>query len=67
MQENRDLRELNEHPTDAEIMLAIRYLDPDSCTEKAGKDVGTVTGICIPLFTALATALTYIGLYVWTL
>ena len=67
MQENRELRELNEYPTDAEIILAIRYLDPDSCTGMTGRDVGTVAGTCIPLFTGLVTALTYIGCYVWRL
>jgi hypothetical protein len=59
--------ELNKHLPDAEIMLAIRYLDPDSCTKKTGKDTGTVAGICIPLFTALVVALTYIAFYVWAL
>jgi hypothetical protein len=65
MGENRELMELNKHLTDAEIMLAIRYLDPDSCTKKTR--VGSVASICIPLLTALAVALTYIGFYVWTL
>lgn len=58
---------LNEHLTDAEIMRTIRYLDPDSCTEKTGEDAGTVVGICITLLAALTAALTYIGLYVRTL
>jgi hypothetical protein len=34
MQENRELRELNEQLADAEITRAIRYIDPDSCVEK---------------------------------
>jgi len=58
------MMELNEHLTDAEIMRAIRYLDPDLCAEKAGEDTGTAVGIGITLLTALAGALTYIGLYV---
>jgi hypothetical protein len=64
MQENREMMELNEHLTDAEIMRAIRYLDPDLCAEKAGEDTGTADGIGITMLTALAGALTYIGLYV---
>jgi len=64
MQENRELRELNEQLPDAEIARAIRYLDPDSCAEKSGEDTGTLVGIGISLFMALTGALTYIGLYV---
>ena len=64
MRENREMMELNEHLTDADITLAIRYLDPDLCAEKAGEDTGTAVGIGITLLTALAGALTYIGLYV---
>jgi hypothetical protein len=64
MQENRGLIELNEHLTDAEIMWAIRRLDPDLCAEGTGEDVDTVLGIGIVLLTALTGALTYIVLYV---
>ena len=64
MQNNHEMMELNEHLTDAEIMRAIRYLDPDLCAEKAGEDTGTAVGIGITLLTALTGALTYIGLYV---
>jgi hypothetical protein len=64
MQDNHEMMELNEHLTDAEIMRAIRYLDPDLCAEKAGEDTGTAVGIGITLLTALTGALTYIGLYV---
>jgi len=58
------MMELNEHLTDAEIVRAIRYLDPDICTEKAEEDTGTVVGIGVTLLTALTGALTYVGLYV---
>ena len=64
MEENRELMELNQHLTDAEITEAIRYLDPDLCGEKAGEDTGTLVGIGITLLTALTGALIYIGLYV---
>jgi hypothetical protein len=67
MQENRELIELNEHLTNAGIMRAIRYLDPDLCAEGTGEDAGTVRGICITLLTALTGALTYIYLYMRTL
>lgn len=64
MQENHEMMELDEHLTDAEIVRAIRYLDPDLCAEKAVDDTGTAVGIGITLLTALTGALTYIGLYV---
>lgn len=64
MQEHREMIELNEHLRDAEIMRAIRYLDPDLCAEKASEDTGTVIGIGITLLTALTDALTHISLYV---
>ncbi len=64
MQDNDEMMELDEHRMDAEIMRAIRYLDPDLCAERAEEDTGTVVGIGITLLTALAGALTYIGLYV---
>jgi hypothetical protein len=64
MQENHELMELNEHLTDAEMMWAIRYLDPDSCAEKAEEVMGTIVGISITLLIALTGALTYICLYV---
>ena len=44
-------------------MRAIRYLDPDLCADKAGENTGTAIGIGITLLTALAGALTYIGVY----
>ena len=58
------MMELNEHLTDAKIVRAIRYLDPDLCAEKAAEDTGKVVGIGVSLLMALAGALTYIGLYV---
>jgi hypothetical protein len=63
MQENREMM-LNEHLTDAEIVRAIHYLDPDLCTDKTLEDTGSAVGIGITLLTALTGALTYIGLYV---
>ena len=64
MQDDHEMMELNEHLTDAEIVRAIRYLDPDLCAEKAEEDPSTVVGIGVSLLMALAGALTYIGLYV---
>ena len=63
MQENRELTGLNEHLTDAEIALAIRYLDPDVCVQGTGEDAGTLIGICITLLTVSISAITYISLY----
>ena len=67
MQEHQELMKLNEHLTDAEITWAIRYLDPDLCAERGGKDAGTLIGICITLFTALTGSITYICLYLRSL
>jgi hypothetical protein len=64
MKENHEMTEFNEQLTDAEIMWAIRYLDPDLCAATSGEDTGTVVGIGITLLTALTGALTYVGLYV---
>jgi hypothetical protein len=64
MQNNHEMMELNEYLKDAEIVRAIRYLDPDLCAERAEEDTGTVVGIGITLLTGLTRALTYIGLYV---
>ena len=63
MQENRELRELNELLTDAEITRAIRYLDPDVCAERTGEDDGTLVGIWITLLTGFTEAITCICLY----
>ena len=63
MQENDHLMELNKHMTDTEIMRAIRYLDPDLAVERTGHDADMALGICITLFAALASVLTYIGIY----
>jgi len=64
MQDNHEMMELNEQLTDAEIIWAIRYLDPDLCAVKAEEGTGTVVGIGIRLLTALTDALTSISLYV---
>ena len=64
MQEGLEMMKFNEHLADGEIVQAIRYLDPDLCADKAGENTGTAVGIGITLMTALAGALTYIGLYV---
>jgi hypothetical protein len=58
MQDNRELMELNEYLTDAEITWAIRYLHPDLCAERTGEDAGTLVGICITLLTGLTGAIT---------
>jgi hypothetical protein len=64
MQENHEMMDLNEHLTDAQIIWAIRYLDPDLCTEKTEGDAGAVVGIGISLLKALTGALTSISIYV---
>jgi hypothetical protein len=67
MQNKHEMMELNEYLTDAEIVRAIRYLDPEFSTEGTGEDAGTALGISFALTTALTGALVYIGLYVRTL
>ena len=48
MQDNHEMMELNEHLADAEIMWAIRYLDPDLCAEKAEKAPARPSGLASP-------------------
>lgn len=62
MQKNNRLTQLNHRLSDAEIMCAIRYLDPDLCVGKPEAGAGTGVGICISLLTALTGALAYIYL-----
>ena len=64
MQENRELIKINKHLTNAQIMGAIRYLDPDPRAEETGEDAGRVLGIGITWLIVLTGALAYIGLYV---
>jgi len=53
--------------TDAEIALAIRYLDPEFAAKRTAEDAGSILGISVTFLTLLAGALTYIYLYVRTL
>jgi hypothetical protein len=48
MQDNHEMMELNEYLTDAEIVRAIRYLDPDFSTERTEEDAGTALEISRP-------------------
>ena len=64
MQDDHEMMELNEYLADAELVRAIRYLDPDLCAERAEEHTCTVVGIGISLLTALTGALTHISLYV---
>jgi hypothetical protein len=66
MQINRELVEFDEHLTDAEIIYAIRYLDPDSYAEQAGEGAIAVAGIEMFL-SALTNALSCICLYMRSL
>jgi hypothetical protein len=56
-----------EQKTDAEIALAIHYLDPESAAKRTAEGTGTILGISVTFLTFLAGALTYICLYVRTL
>jgi hypothetical protein len=62
MQKNREPA-APEHMTDAEIMLAIRYLDPDLTAHRTAVEGGTILGICITLLTMLPGAMSYICPY----
>jgi len=65
MQANHELAILEQN-IDAEIALAIRYLDPEFNAEGHGEDDGTVFAIVISSVTWLTGALTYISLYMRT-
>ena len=56
-----------EQKTDAEIAVAIHYLDPGLAAERTPEDTATILGISVTFLTFLAGALTYICLYVRTL
>ena len=56
-----------EKKTDAEIALAIRYLDPEFAAKRTAEDTGTILGISVAFLTFLAGALIYICLSVRTL
>ena len=64
MHEHGEVVKPNDHLSDAEITWAIRYLDPDVCAGRTGKDAGTLVGICITLLTGITSAITFICLYV---
>ena len=66
MQANHKIETL-ERKSDAEIALAIHYLDPEFGPTDNGEDDGTVFGIVISSVTWLAGTLTYICLYMRTL
>ena len=55
--------EILEQKNDAEIALAIHYLDPEFNHEENGENDGTVLGIVISSVTWLAGTLTHICLY----
>ena len=56
-----------EPKTDAEIALAIHYLDPEFNDERTGKDAGTILGISVTFLSWLTGVLTYICLAMRTL
>ena len=62
MQANHKL-EILERRSDAEIALAIHYLDPEFHPEASGEDDGSVLGIVIGSATWLSSTLTNICLY----
>jgi hypothetical protein len=59
--------EIREQKSDAEIALAIHYLDPEFGPKENGEDDGTVLGVVISLVTWLTDTLTHICLYMRTL
>ena len=62
MQANHKI-EILEQKRDAEIALAIHYLDPEFDPKENGEDDGTVRGSVISSVTWLIGTLTYICLY----
>jgi hypothetical protein len=65
MQANHKV-EILEQKSDAEIALAIHYLDPEFNSRENGEDDGTVLGVVISSVTWLTGTLTYICLYMRT-
>ena len=61
MQANHKI-EILEQKSDAEIALAIHYLDPEFDPKENGEDDGTVRGSVISSVTWLTGTLTYISL-----
>ena len=53
-----------EKKSDAEIALAINYLDPEFAAKRTAEDTGQILGISVAFLTLLAGALTYICLNV---
>ena len=66
MQANHGIKIL-EQKSDAEIALAIHYLDPEFDPRENGEDDGTILGIVISSVTWLTGTLTHICLYMRTL
>lgn len=66
MQANHTLAIL-EQKSDAEIALAIHYLDPEFDAKGNGEDDGAVLGTVISSVTWLTSALTFASLYIRTL
>jgi hypothetical protein len=66
MHENHKLA-IPEQKTDAEIALAIHYLDPEFNDERTGEDAATILRICVTFLTWLTDALMYICLSMRTL
>jgi hypothetical protein len=62
MQANHKI-EILEQKSDAEIALAIHYLDPEFDPKENGEDDGTVRWSVISSVTRLTGTLTYICLY----
>ena len=58
---------IHEQKSDAEIALAIHYLDPEFNAEETEEDDGTVLGIVMNSVTWLTGTLTYLSLYMRTL
>jgi hypothetical protein len=63
MQTNHNI-EIREQKSDAEIALAIHYLDPEFNPEESEEADDTVLGIAVSSVTWLTGALTYICLYI---
>jgi hypothetical protein len=66
MQANHKI-EILDQKSDAEIALAIHYLDPEFNPKENGEDDDTVLGIFISSATWLTGTLTHICLYMRTL
>jgi hypothetical protein len=67
MRGNHQRGKSTERFTEAEILSAIRYLDPNLEPKRTKRNPGTMCGIFVALLTMSTAVLMYICVYLWRL